>query len=147
MRTQRGGLSPNYCCHPLWIVSKNPASNERLPLDKIIRKGSSFVTSGANVGALDNRGLNAVHHLVEVEVTSAAAGSGMRLKATYDNAEMLGLLAAAGVDAAVPVDGNGSRSALQMAEEAGAEKLGRNSIGILNFRCKSGTSSGTTSLD
>ena len=128
------------------MVSKDPASNERLPLDKIIRKGSSFVTSGANVGALDNRGLNAVHHLVEVEVTSSAAGSGTRLKATYDNAEMLGLLAAAGVDAAAPVDGNGSRSALQMAEEAGAEKLGCNSVGISNFRCKSGTSSGTTSL-
>ena len=129
------------------MVSKDPASNERLPLDKIIRKGSSFVTSGANVGALDNRGLNAVHHLVEVEVTSAAAGSGTRLKATYDNAEMLGLLAAAGVDVAAPVDGNGSRSALQMAEEAGAEKLGRNSVGISNFGRKSGTSSGTTSLD
>ena len=122
------------------MVSKDPASNERLTLDKIIRKGSSFVTSGANVGALDNRGLNAVHHLVEVEVTSAAAGSGMRLKATYDNAEMLGLLAAAGVDVAAPVDGNGSRSALHMAEEAGAEKLGCNSVGILkvwdNFRTR-----------
>ena len=99
-------------------LPKDPATNEKLHLDKIVRKGSSLVTSGVNVGAQDNRGLNAVHHLVEVEVT---AGSGMR--ATYDNAEMLGLLAAAGVDAAAHVDGNGSRSALQMAEEAGAERL------------------------
>ena len=90
--------------------------NDTLSMDKIIRKGS-FVTSGVNVGAQDNRGYNAIHHLVELEITA----SGMR--ATYDNADMLSLLTSAGVDAAATVDGNGNKSALQMAEEAGAENL------------------------
>ena len=63
----------------------------------------------------DNRGYNAIHHLVELEITAAG------LRATYDNVEMLGLLSSAGVDAAV--DGNGNKSALQMAEEAGAQNL------------------------
>ena len=65
----------------------------------------------------DNRGYNAIHHLVELEITAAG------LRATYDNVEMLGLLSSAGVDAAAAVDGNGNKSALQMAEEAGAQNL------------------------
>ena len=97
-------------------LPKDAATNDTLSMDKVIRKGS-FVTSGVNVGAQDNRGYNAIHHLVELEITA----SGMR--ATYDNADMLSLLTSAGVDAAATVDGNGNKSALQMAEEAGAENL------------------------
>ena len=73
----------------------------------------------------DNRGYNAIHRLIDLEITSA----GMR--ATYDNAEMLVLLSTAGVDPAATIgNGNGNKSALQMAEEAGAGNLAAK-LGVL----------------
>ncbi len=50
------------------------------------------IAHGIKVNGADNRGLNAVHHLAEVDSANS------RLKATFDGVDMLEVLLAAGVD-------------------------------------------------
>ncbi len=59
--------------------SENLPSAKKLNVKSVLKTDARrLLTSGANVNAVDNRGYNAVHHLVDLEIGGAIGKKGLR---------------------------------------------------------------------